>query len=55
MIAVLGVGVMGELFVSGLIRAGNDPHRIVVSDKRPERATEIAERYGVREIGRAHV
>lgn len=53
MIAVVGVGVMGEVFVAGFIRGGNDPHRIVVSDKRPERAQEIADRYGVRAVAAA--
>lgn len=53
MIAVLGTGVMGEVFVAGLIRAGTDPHRIVISEKRPERAQEVAERHGVRALAPA--
>ena len=50
MIAVLGAGVMGEVFVAGLIRGGTDPARIVISEKREERAREVSERYGVRAL-----
>lgn len=50
MIAVIGAGVMGELFVAGLIKGGQSPHRIVISEKRAERAQEISERYGVRSL-----
>lgn len=39
---------MGELFVSGLVRGGTDPHRIVIAEPRAERAAEVAARYGVR-------
>ncbi|MFM8238845.1 MAG: pyrroline-5-carboxylate reductase [Actinomycetota bacterium] len=47
MIAVLGAGVMGEVFVSGLIRGGTPPARIVISEKREERAREVAQAHGV--------
>ncbi len=50
MIAVLGAGVMGELFVAGFIRAGTDPHRIVIAEAREERAREVSERHGVRAL-----
>ena len=50
MIAVIGAGVMGEVFVAGLIRGGMAPARIVISEKREERAREVAERYGVRAL-----
>lgn len=50
MIAVIGAGVMGEVFVAGLIRGGTAPARIVISEKRAERAAELSERYGVRAL-----
>ncbi len=46
-VAVLGAGVMGETVVSGLLRAGRDPDTLLVSERRPERAHELRERYGV--------
>ncbi|WP_254070130.1 pyrroline-5-carboxylate reductase family protein [Pimelobacter simplex] len=45
--AVIGAGVMGETLLSGLIRAGRSADRLVVVEKRPERAAELAEKYGV--------
>lgn len=50
MIAVLGAGVMGELFVAGFIRGGTDPHRIVIAEAREDRAREVSERHGVRAL-----
>ena len=47
MIAVLGAGVMGEVFVAGLIRGGTPAARIVISEKREERAREVAQAHGV--------
>jgi pyrroline-5-carboxylate reductase len=47
-VAILGGGVMGETLVSGLLRAGWSPGEVVVSERRPERAAELAERYTVR-------
>jgi len=46
-VAVLGGGVMGETLLSGLIRAGRRAEDLVVGEKRPERAAELQERYGV--------
>ncbi len=46
-VAILGVGVMGEALLSGLIRAGHPVGSLLVGEKRPERAAELAERYGV--------
>lgn len=51
MIAVIGAGAMGEVFVAGLLRSGTEPARLVISEKRAERAAEVAERYGVRCVG----
>ncbi len=47
-VAILGGGVMGETLVSGLLRAGWSPDEVLVSERRPERAAELADRYGVR-------
>jgi pyrroline-5-carboxylate reductase len=45
--AILGAGVMGETLLSGLIRAGRPVDQLLVGEKRPERARELEERYGV--------
>ena len=46
-VAILGAGVMGETLLSGLVRAGRAVDSLLVGEKRPERATELTERYGV--------
>ncbi|MFJ5922230.1 pyrroline-5-carboxylate reductase [Kitasatospora sp. NPDC092948] len=46
-IAFLGTGKIGEALLSGLLRAGADPADVLVTARRPERATELADRYGV--------
>jgi pyrroline-5-carboxylate reductase len=46
-VAILGAGVMGETLLSGLIRAGRSTDSLLVGEKRPERADELRERYGV--------
>jgi pyrroline-5-carboxylate reductase len=45
--AILGAGVMGETLLSGLVRAGRRVDQLMVGEKRPERARELEERYGV--------
>ena len=45
--AVIGAGVMGEALLSGLVRAGRRVDNLMVGEKRPERARELEERYGV--------
>ncbi len=45
--AIIGAGVMGEALLSGLVRAGRRVDRLLVGEKRPERARELEERYGV--------
>ncbi len=45
--AILGAGVMGETLLSGLVRAGRRVDNLTVGEKRPERARELEERYGV--------
>jgi len=52
-VAILGGGVMGETLISGLLRAGWSPQEVVVSERRPERAAELADRYAVRIVGNA--
>ncbi|MFP5334747.1 MAG: pyrroline-5-carboxylate reductase [Actinomycetes bacterium] len=47
-VAVLGAGVMGETLVSGLLRAGWHSDDIVITERRAERAAELADRYGVK-------
>jgi pyrroline-5-carboxylate reductase len=46
-IAFVGGGVMGETVLSGLVKAGFPATRIRVSDARPARVQELAERHGV--------
>jgi pyrroline-5-carboxylate reductase len=46
-LAIIGAGVMGETLLSGLIRAGRPVQDLMVGEKRPERAQELEERYGV--------
>jgi pyrroline-5-carboxylate reductase len=48
MIAVIGAGKLGELVLSGLLRAGWPAGQIIATTRRPERAAELAERYGIR-------
>jgi pyrroline-5-carboxylate reductase len=50
-LALLGAGVMGEALLSGLLRAGRPAAQVLVGEKRPERAEELRERYGVEVVG----
>ncbi|MEV7117988.1 pyrroline-5-carboxylate reductase [Kitasatospora griseola] len=52
-IAFLGTGKIGEALLSGLLRAGADPADVMVTARRPERATELADRYGVATVTNA--
>ena len=45
--AIIGAGVMGEALLSGLVRAGRRVDRLLVGEKRAERARELEERYGI--------
>ena len=49
-VAVIGAGKIGELLLSGLLRAGWPADRLLATARRPERAEELAERYGVRVV-----
>ncbi len=47
-LAVLGVGMMGEALLSGLLDAGQEAADVVVSDRHGPRADEVADRHGLR-------
>ena len=47
LIAVLGVGKLGEALLSGLLRSGLPASSLLAAERHHERAAEIAERYGV--------
>ena len=47
MIAILGVGKMGEALLSGLVRAGRPPGEVAVVVRRPDRGSELQAQYGV--------
>ena len=49
-VAIFGAGVMGETLLSGLIRSGRSPDDLVITERRPERAVELSEKYGVRAL-----
>lgn len=51
--AILGAGVMGETLLSGLLRAGRPAADVVITERRPDRAAELAVRYGVEVLGNA--
>lgn len=53
MIAILGTGKMGEALLSGLLRAGFQPDELVATVRRPERAQQLRETYGVRTMPNA--
>jgi pyrroline-5-carboxylate reductase len=49
-IAVFGAGKLGEVLLSGLLRAGWPADRLIATARRPERAAELTERYGIRVV-----
>jgi pyrroline-5-carboxylate reductase len=49
-IAVIGTGKIGELVLSGLLRAGWPADRLLATARRPERAEELRTRYAVRVV-----
>src|SRR6266542_1112920 len=49
-IAVIGAGKIGETLLSGLLRSGWPVDRLLATARRPERAEELAARYGLRMI-----
>ncbi|MGL5858810.1 MAG: pyrroline-5-carboxylate reductase [Angustibacter sp.] len=52
-VAILGAGVMGETLLSGLLRAGHPASCLVISERRADRAAELARRYGVQVLDNA--
>ncbi|RLV50480.1 pyrroline-5-carboxylate reductase [Nocardioides mangrovicus] len=50
-VAIIGVGVMGEALLSGLVRGGTPSDELLVGEKRADRAAELRERYGVSVVG----
>ena len=46
--AIFGAGVMRETLLSGLLRSGRAPESIVITEKRPDHAQTLRERYAVR-------
>jgi pyrroline-5-carboxylate reductase len=49
-VAVIGAGKIGELVLSGLLRAGWPAEHLLATARRPERGAELAERYGIRVV-----
>ena len=49
-VAVIGAGKLGELVLSGLLRSGWPAQRLLATTRRPERAAELADRYGIRPV-----
>jgi pyrroline-5-carboxylate reductase len=49
-IAIIGAGKMGEALVSGLLRAGQRPEDVLVTERYADRARMLEERYGVRAV-----
>lgn len=47
-IAILGAGVMGATLVSALVRSGHQPSDIIVADRTPGRAAQVALERGAR-------
>ncbi|WP_436522116.1 pyrroline-5-carboxylate reductase [Actinoplanes sp. HUAS TT8] len=52
-VAMLGTGKMGELVLAGLLRSGWPADRVLVTARRPARAAELTEKYGVAAVGTA--
>jgi pyrroline-5-carboxylate reductase len=47
-IAVIGAGQIGETLIAGLLRSGWPADKVVATERRAERAAELAARYGIR-------
>lgn len=53
-VAVIGAGNIGEALLSGLVKSGFDPEKIIATNRSPERSAELRERYGVRTTSDNH-
>jgi pyrroline-5-carboxylate reductase len=49
-IAVLGAGKIGEALLSGLLHGGRSADELLFTEKHPDRAAALTERYGVRAV-----
>lgn len=49
-IAVLGAGKIGESLLSGLLHAGRAPADLLFTERYPERADELEQRYGIQHV-----
>ena len=49
-VAVIGVGKIGETLLSGLLRSGWPAEALLANARRPERAQELRDRYGIRAV-----
>jgi pyrroline-5-carboxylate reductase len=49
-IAVIGAGQIGETLIAGLLRSGWPSDRLAATERRPERATQLAHKYGIRMV-----
>jgi pyrroline-5-carboxylate reductase len=47
-VAVIGAGKIGEVLLSGLVRAGWPVGRLIATARRPDRGRELTARYGIR-------
>ncbi len=46
-VAVLGAGVMGEALIAALIGSGVKSSSIAIVEKRPERCSELVDKYAI--------
>ena len=49
-VAVIGAGKIGETLLSGLLRSGWPPDRLLATVRRPERGAALTARYGIRVV-----
>jgi pyrroline-5-carboxylate reductase len=52
-IAVLGAGMIGETLLAGLKRSGWPTERLMATERRPDRAAELADKHGIRMVDNA--
>lgn len=52
-VAIFGAGVMGEALLSGLMRGERPAMEVVITERRPDRAEQIRDSYGVRVLNNA--
>jgi len=52
-IGIFGAGKMGEALISGLLRAGRAPSAVIAVVRRPERAQQLRDAYGIATAGTA--